>query len=432
MQKTTPKNLKYFKFFIETYGCSSNQSDSEIIAGLLAQKKFEIVDSPQKADVCIINTCIVKSPTEQRMIYRIRELSKLGKPLIVAGCMAKTSQQTIKKINPAASMLGPDSIEKISEVVQAAIEGKKFIFTKDLRKPKICMPRVRKNPIIDIIETSTGCLGNCTYCGVKYAKGKLLSYPIEMIVKEAKQAIADSCKELWLTSQDNSCYGADIGSSLPQLLDSITNISGKFFVRVGMMNPSHAKTILNELVKTYEDERIFKFLHLPVQSGSDKILKVMNRDYSVKDFIHIVEKFRKSFPQLTLSTDVIVGFPGEQEQDFEKTLDLISKVEPDIVNISKFGARPGTEAAKMEQLDVSVVNERSAKTMRIVNEISRKNNEKWVGWRGSCLVDERIKNGFVARNFAYRPIVIKTDENILGRIIDVEIMGVTTNCLLAK
>jgi threonylcarbamoyladenosine tRNA methylthiotransferase CDKAL1 len=429
MQKTIPKN---FKIFIETYGCSANLSDSEIIAGLLTQKKFGIVDSPQKADVCIINTCIVKSPTEQRMIHRIRELSKLGKLLVVAGCMTKTFQQAIKKINPAASMIGPDSIERIVDIVQAALEGKKFIFTKDLRKPKICMPRVRKNPVVSIIEISTGCLGDCAYCGVKYAKGKLLSYPVEMIVKEAKQAIADGCRELWLTSQDNSCYGMDTGSSLPQLLDSIKKIDGEFFARVGMMNPSHAKIILEELVKTYESEKIFKFLHLPVQSGSDKILKSMNRNYSVKDFVLIVEKFRKSFPQLTLSTDVIVGFPGEQEQDFEKTLDLISKVKPDIVNISKFGARPRTEAARMEQLDANVVNQRSAKTMKVVNEISRKNNERWIGWRGSCLVDERIKNGFVARNFAYRPIVIKTDKSILGKIVDVEITAATTNCLLAK
>jgi MiaB-like tRNA modifying enzyme len=420
------------KVFIESYGCSANLSDSQVIAGLLKEKKFEIVNSPKKSNLNIINTCIVKSPTEQRMIFRIKELTKLKKPLIVAGCMPKTSQRTIEKINPEASMIGPDSVEGIVDVASKTIDGKKIIFTKDLRRPKICLPKLRSNPVIDIVPICIGCLGSCSYCSVRFAKGNLFSYPKEKIIKEIKSAVKGGCKEIWITSQDNSCYGKDINSSLSELLNEICKIDGEFFARVGMMNPMHTIEILNKLIEAYKDERIFKFLHVPVQSGSNEILEKMKRGYAVEDFIEIVEKFRKDIPDLTLSTDIIVGFPGETEEDFNKTVYLIQRIKPDIVNISKFGSRPGTEAAKLENLDVKTVNERSSVIYNLVKKISLENNKKWIGWRGKVLVDEKTKNGFVARNFSYKPIVLKTKKNIFGKIVEAEIENATANCLIAK
>lgn len=356
------------KVYASAYGCPSNIADYEIALGLLRKVCFEIVNNPTKSDLNIIFTCIVKSPTEQRMVHLIKKFTKIGKPLIVAGCMPKTEQKLIEKIAPRASMIGPNSIERIVDVVRATLDGKKVVFTKDLKKPKLCLPRIRKNPRVGIIEISTGCLSNCSYCQVKFARGKLFSYSIERIIEEVKQAVKDGCNELWITSQDNACYGKDIGVTLPELLNEICKIGGNFSVRVGMMNPAHVKPILKELIESYKNEKIQRFLHLPVQSGSDRILRLMKRGYTIKDFIEIVEEFRKEIPSLFLSTDVIVGFPSEDSLDFNLTLKLIKNLKFNKVNISKFGSRPGTLASKMKQLDPQVINQRS----KIIHKVVKK------------------------------------------------------------
>jgi len=349
------------KICASVYGCPSNIADYEIALGLLKQAGFEIVGSPQKSDLNIIFTCIVKNPTEQRMIQKIQELTRIGKPLIAAGCMPKTSQRAIEEINPGASLIGPDSIGHIVDAARAALEGKKVIFASDERKPKLSLPRVRKREKVSIVPISIGCLSNCSYCAIKFARGKLASYPIEKIVEEVRSSVASGCKEVWLSSQDNSCYGLDIGTNLAILLKEVCKISDDFKIRVGMMNPMHVKDakMLSELIEAYKNEKIIEFLHLPVQSGSNRILKLMKRGYTVAEFEKIVGQFKKEIPDLFLSTDIIVGFPSENEKDFQATVALLKKIKPDKVNISKFGARPGTEAAKMKQSPTKTINERS-------------------------------------------------------------------------
>lgn len=283
------------KVYTEAFGCSSNFADQEIALGLLKEAVFELIEAPEKSDLNIIFTCTVKAPTTQRMIYRINELTKLKKPLMIAGCMPKTDGKIIERINPNASMLGPDSIEKIVDAAKKILEGKKVVFTDDSRKPKLCLPRVRRNSLIDIVPISIGCLSNCSYCSVKFARGKLNSYPVKMIVEEVRQAVKNGCRELYITSQDNSCYGFDIGTRLNELLDEICKVEGKFFMRVGMMNPFHTKQILNELIEAYKNEKIFKFLHLPVQSGSDRILELMNRSYRAKIFWRLWKSSGRNF-----------------------------------------------------------------------------------------------------------------------------------------
>ena len=168
----------------------------------------------------------------------------------------------------------------------------------------------------------------------------------------------------------------------------------------------HVKNIVNELIESYKSEKIFKFLHLPVQSGSDHVLKMMNRGYSVKDFKNVVKNFRKKFPLLTLSTDVIVGFPEESNEDFQKTIDLMKEVKPDIVNVSKFGARPKTKAAKMKQLSRKIINERAKKIVEVIEKMKLENNKKWLNWKGEILIDEKgKKGGMIGRNFTYKPIL---------------------------
>ena len=268
------------KVFAQAYGCPSNIADFEIALGLLKQAGFDVAESPEEADLHIIFTCVVKSPTESRMVNRIKQLVAAQKPLIVAGCMPKVEQRLIEKIAPEASMLGPDSVEAVVEVARAALEGKKVIFTKDLRKPKLCLPRVRKSERVCIIEISNGCLSSCSYCIVKFARGRLRSYPIEKIVDEVRTAVNNGCKEIWLTSQDNGCYGVDIGTSLPELLKAVCAVPGDYTIRVGMMNPTHVKPIVDELIEAYKNEKIQKFLHLPLQSGSNRVLKTMKRGYT--------------------------------------------------------------------------------------------------------------------------------------------------------
>jgi MiaB-like tRNA modifying enzyme len=345
--------------------------------------------------------------------------------------MAKTDKKLIEKINPKASIVTPASIGKILDAAKAALEGKKIIFLEDLKSSNFNLPRCRRNSLIGIVQISRGCVMNCSYCYEPY-RGRIFSYPPNEIVEEIKIALADGCKEIWITSLDNGCYGFDRETNLAILLNEICKLNGKFLVRVGMMNPLHIKNFLNELIEAYQDEKIFKFIHIPLQSGSNKILRLMKRGYKASDFVRIVGKFRKKFPLITISTDIIVGFPYESEKDFDATVNLIKKVKPDIVNITKFGARPETEAAKMEQLDRKIVNERSSFLTSIVKEISLENNKRWIGWEGEILVDEKVKEGtLVGRNFAYKPIVIK-EKNLLGKFVNVKIFDAEQKWLLGK
>lgn len=347
------------RIYASVYGCPTNIADCELSLGILKEAGFEIVSSPEESDLNIIFTCIVKTPTEQRMIRKIQELSGSGKPLVVSGCMAKTSQRTIERMCPNASILGPNSISHVAEVTRAALEGKKVIFVRDDDEKK-SGERVRSKKLLGIVPISSGCLSNCAYCAVKFARGKLRSYPADAIVEDARRLVGSGCREIWLTSQDNGCYGVDTGSSLPELVEKVCSVDGKFKIRIGMMNPTYLKgKTMEKLVDAYKNEKVSKFIHIPVQSGSDKVLKDMKRGYSVADFENIVERFRKEIPEIFISTDVIVGFPGETDEDFQMTVDLLKKTKPDKVNISKFGSRPGTEASKMEQLPTKVVNERS-------------------------------------------------------------------------
>jgi len=395
------------KVYGEVYGCSANIADHEIMTGLLKQAGFEFVDSLDEADINLITTCIVKTPTEQRMIHRIKELTKTKKPLIVAGCMGKVEGSVVENFNPQASLVGPDSLEKIVDVANATLQGKREVFLEHSKKPKVGLPQVYSKPPISIIEILSGCLSNCSFCQTKLARGNLFSYPVAEIVNQIRTAKNVGLKEFWLTSQDNSCYGLEHKINLAILLEEVSKIEGKFYVRVGMMSPLHLKKILARLVNAFKNEKIFKFLHLPLQSGSDDVLAHMKRGYTVTDFLEYVEAFKK-------------------------TVDVIKKIRPDFVNVSKFWPRPGTSASKLKQLDREIVSKRSAYMYRLVKKIAFENNKKWIGWKGKILVDEKTAKGFVGRNFTYRPVAIQSDKNVLGKIADIEIISATQNCLIAK
>jgi len=285
-----------------------------------------------------------------------------------------------------------------------------------------------RNPVIEIIPICEGCLGSpCSYCQVKKARGTLRSYPKEEIIEQAKAAVKDHIPEIWLTAQDTGCYGKDIDSSLPELLRELIEIKGDFKIRLGMCNPNHALEFLDELIEVYKSEKMFKFLHVPVQSGNDKILKSMKRKYKVEDFGYIVRRFREEIPEITIATDIICGFPGETEEQFQDSLDLIKETKPAVLNISRFWPRPGTVAEKMEdQLHGRDTKKRSSLLTDIAHNIFRMQNERWLNWKGEILIDEKGKDdSWVGRNLAYKPVIVRGDYK-LGDKINVRVNKVTS------
>lgn len=425
------------RVFIQSFGCSTNLADGEVLAGCLAEAGYKIVDSISAADLVIYNTCAVKGPTENRMIELLKRVPP-SKKLVVAGCLPLINYERLCRETRFDGVVGPAAGEKIVEVVRRVFEGGKVVAVEEAAnaKPRLSLPRLQLNPIVSIIPINYGCLGSCAYCCVVFARGRLRSYGVEEIVERAKEDLEKGVKEFWITSQDTACYGRDLGVKLPKLLNALCGIKGDFKVRVGMMTPNMVTDMLDELIKAFKNEKIFKFIHLPVQSGNDQILKCMRRFYSTDDFKRIVDALRQAFPEITIATDVICGFPGEDEKAFEETLQLIEEVKPDIVNVSKFFARPGTAAAKMKEdfVPLQEIKRRSVLASNLARKIALERNRRWVGWSGEVLVDEvgKVPGSWVGRNFAYKPVAIKSAENMLGKTLHVKILRAFSTHLEGK
>ena len=417
------------KIWVEAYGCSASFSDSEMISGLIVNGGHTLAENPDDSDLSVIVTCSVKDATASKMIHRIKESN--SKPLVVAGCLPKAEKDTVEKFAENASLLGPNSIGKTLQVIQSTLDGKKLIALEDSDISKVGLPKIRLNPAVGIVEIASGCMSECTFCQTKLSKGDLQSYRVGDIVRQVKTEISEGCSEVWLTSTDNGCYGFDINSDLPELINSVVEIPDKFFVRVGMMNPMYMPRIRDNLLKSFDSSKVFKFLHVPVQSGSDKVLNDMKRGHTASTFRDVVNQFREKFGKFTISTDVIVGFPTETEEDFEMTMNLLRDTKPDIVNLSRYSQRPGTDAAEMVQIDVAEVKRRSKIAYELISDISRENNQKWVGWKGQVLFDEEFENQVRGRNFAYKPIFVN-DEPKIGQISSVEITEATNHSLIGR
>lgn len=417
------------KIFVEAYGCSASFADSEMISGLILNGGHTLVDDDSQSDLNVVVTCSVKDATANKMIHRIKSLK--SKPLIVAGCLPKAEKDTVEKFTEKASLLGPNSLGKTLQVIEATLKGTKQIALEDTDLSKVGLPKVRLNPAVGIVEIASGCLSECTFCQTKLSKGDLTSYRLGDIVRQVQTEINDGCKEIWLTSTDNGCYGFDIGTDLPSLINAVSEIPEKFMIRVGMMNPMYMPRIKNNLIESFESEKVFKFLHIPVQSGSDQVLHDMKRGHTSATYKEIVQKARERFENFTISTDVIVGFPSETKEDFQKTVDLLDETKPDVVNLSRYSARPGTEAAEWEQIDMEEVKKRSKLIFEQINKISLSNNEKWIGWEGDVLFDEKTEEGIKGRNYAYKPIFVP--ENVeIGQSMKVKITDVTQNSLIGQ
>ncbi|MDD1699026.1 MAG: tRNA (N(6)-L-threonylcarbamoyladenosine(37)-C(2))-methylthiotransferase [Methanoregula sp.] len=371
--------------YIETYGCRYNFGDTAKLIEILKSKGSTLVDSAEAADSVIINTCTVVGPTERRMLRRLSQLREYD--LFVTGCMPEVQLEAIFAVC-TPSFLPSRIIHEAYRSVRTVGGGG-----------------------VAIVQIAQGCLGRCTYCLTRVARGHLKSFPEEDILTEIRAHSDKGTPEIQITAQDTSCWGLDIGKSLPDLLHRIEDLPGRFKIRVGMMNPATVTGILDDLVEAFAGDRIFKFVHLPVQSGSDEILKRMGRGYNVADFERIVTEFKKHYPEITVATDMIVGFPSETTEDFSDSLDLIERVRPNKVNITRYSQRPFTPLSSKEDYPEWVKKDRS----RIMNSRSEKVytsiNSSWLGKQVPFLVTETIKNGSVmARSPNYLGIVI--NENL--------------------
>jgi threonylcarbamoyladenosine tRNA methylthiotransferase CDKAL1 len=429
------------KVWIEAYGCSASIADSEMISGILKEAGYEIATKRSESALNLIVTCSVKDTTEHKMMSRIRTMVKSGKPLVVAGCLPKADKAKIESVSSSASLIGPNSIDKAPDAVRSALSGDRLVALKDSPLDKVNIPRVRLNPVISIVEIANGCMSECTFCQTKIAKGWLRSYRIGDIVRQIKSDIQSGCKEVWLSSTDNGCYGRDIDSNLVDLLQACCSIEGNFKIRVGMMNPMYLPLILDRMVRLFcENDKLFKFLHIPVQSGSDRVLRKMKRGHTSKTFLDAVQAFREKIPDITISTDIIVGFPSETEDDFKQTVDLLERSEPDIVNISRYAARPRTEASGWKELKVSsqVSKERSEYLHTLTRRIAKKRNSLWREWQGEIVIDE-IGKVIQGRNYAYKPVVITSSPTnaadrqiLLGDMMSVKIFDFSNFSLKAN
>jgi threonylcarbamoyladenosine tRNA methylthiotransferase CDKAL1 len=407
------------KVWIEAYGCSANMADSEMISGLLKDAGYEIANTKSESSLNLIVTCSVKDTTEHKMMSRIRTMVKSGKPLVIAGCLPKADKLKIESSSPSASLIGPNSIDKAPDAVRSALSGGRLVALKDSPRDKVNIPRIRLNPVVSIVEIANGCMSECTFCQTKIAKGWLRSYRIGDIVRQIKVDIQSGCKEVWLSSTDNGCYGRDMDSNLVDLLQECCSIEGSFKIRVGMMNPMYLPEILDRMVCLFsENDKLFKFLHIPVQSGSDRVLRKMKRGHTSKIFIDAVQAFRERIPEMTISTDIIVGFPSETDDDFKQTVDLLERTQPDVVNISRYAARPGTKASQWREMKVSsqISKKRSEYLHTLTRRIAKKRNSLWQEWQGQIVVDE-VGKVIQGRNYAYKPVVITSTQNVVDNRI---------------
>lgn len=426
--------------YIETYGCSANKNNSEIMAGLLKQAGYELTNNLEIAETLILNTCIVKTKTESKIKRRIQDLSKLykNKLMIIAGCMPETDKDSLKRLNPNLLLLGTHHIRDIAKLLKDynennLIDEKEYLFIKN--EEKLCLPKISHNKLISIIQISEGCLGECNFCKTKLAKGSLFSYSEENIIKSIQSDLNSGAKEIWLTSQDNASYGLDRGKAkLPELLKKILALNHRFKLRLGMMNPNHLYPILDEMIEVYKNKKIYKFLHVPIQSASNKILKDMNRHYNIEQAEIIINKFKEQFPDMIIATDIIAGYPTETEQNHKLNMDFIKKFKPDVLNLSRFSSHMGTEAGKFKPLSINIINKRTRELMDFHRKTSQFNKLKYKDREIKVFVNNKSKipNILEARDDNYNIILIKGDKSSLGKTMKVKIKQIGVHHMIGE
>jgi MiaB/RimO family radical SAM methylthiotransferase len=387
------------KFYLENYGCTLNQAQGEMISNSLISQGNQMVESIDAADSVLLSTCIVIKHTEDRMLKRIDEIKSEGKDVIVSGCLTHLPLTDVRKIDFSSS------------------HGK--------------LPILKEGNLAVGIPIAEGCDGGCSFCISRIARGRLRSFSEEEIIESTRMMVEKGAKEIRLTALDTGSYGQDRSSTLPDLLDKVTEVPGEFKIRIGMMEPENAHSIMDRLLETMRSDKVYKFLHIPFQSGDPLILRKMGRQYKIEKFIEAVEKFRKIYPDGMLSTDVIVGFPHETLDGLRATVKVIRTVRPEILNITKYSARPGTAAYSWKTPPNNQTAQWSQIMSEIHKEISEESMKRFVGRQMDVTLMEEGKNGtFIGRDANYHPVVVRKGK--IGDKRNVSILGSSSFYLIAN
>lgn len=384
------------RYLISTYGCQRNNHDSERIAAVLENQGYQATSNLNEADLIVVNACSVRQPAIDRIFGQIQKFAKL-----------KAQNPKFKTILTGCVL--PSDKKKFAGVFDSILDIKELIKNTQI-KPKYQSSFKAYLPIM------TGCNNSCTYCVVPYTRGKEISMPIEEIICQVKNLVKDGYKEIWLLGENVNSYQFNF----PELLRKINDIAGNFWIR---FTSPHPKDFSDELIKVMaECQKVTEYINLPVQSGDNEILKKMNRPYQVQYYKNLVKKIRKMVPEVFLSTDAIVGFPGETKKQFQNTVKLFKEIKYDMAYISKYSPRPGTIAAQMPD-DIS--HQEKKKREKILTEVLKQtaleNNKKYIGGIVEVL-PEKSKNGFlIGKTWAYKTIKFKGPKNLIGQFIEVKI-----------
>jgi tRNA-2-methylthio-N6-dimethylallyladenosine synthase len=429
---------KYFK--IMTYGCQMNENDSEKISGLLKDLGYQPTDEDNKADMVILNTCSVRENANDKFFGHLGKYKKLKeqKPnliLSICGCMMQQEEivnEIKRKYRFVDLIFGTHNIHVFPDLLSDFLERREMVVNvwEDGEQIVEGLPTDRKYSFKAYVSIMNGCNNFCSYCIVPYTRGRERSREPENIVKEVQSLAQSGCKEITLLGQNVNSYGKTLDSnySFADLLKDVNNIEG--IERIRFMT-SHPKDISDDVISCYATlDKLCEHLHLPIQSGSNKILKAMNRKYSREDYLTIIKKVKNVLPDIAITTDIIVGFPGETEEDFEETLDIVKKVQYDSAFTFLYSIREGTKAATMEnQVPDDVKHERFQRLLDTLYPIGLEKNEKLIGEIVEVLVEDVSKNNdkiLNGRTRSSKLVHFPGDKELIGKLINVRIDEVKT------
>lgn len=431
-------------YHITTFGCQMNEHDSETIAGMLSEMGFTESFERDTADVVIINTCSVRENADKRFFGTLGQLKHIKKAnpdftVCVCGCMMQQQHiiDSIKGKYPWVDIIfGTHNIHQFPQLLESVLAEKEKIVSvwEDGGEIIEGLPAKRLYKHKSFVNIMYGCNNFCTYCIVPYTRGRERSRKPEDILDEVKRLVHDGVREVTLLGQNVNSYKGDDNTDFADLIYRLNEIEG--LKRIRFMT-SHPKDLSDKLIKAYADcEKLCNYIHLPVQSGSSRVLKRMNRKYTKEDYLTIIKKLKKAVPDITISTDIIVGFPGETEEDFQETLDLVRTVEYDSAFTFLYSIRKGTPAEKYEdQIPEEVKHERFNRLVELVNSISAKKNAAYVGRIEKVLVEGTSKTSdktCSGRTEGFKLINFRGDPELAGQIIDVEVTEGKTFSLEGK
>ena len=423
--------------YVETYGCQQNEADSERIRGLLCESGYAITDSAEGADVVVMNTCAIREHAEQRVFGNLGALTHTkrrhpGQKIFLCGCMAGQQHisDRIKKSYPHVDgVFSTHHLWQFPEILYRVLSTRKRCFYVEDEAGSIAegLPQLRDSTLKAWVSFMYGCNNFCTYCIVPYVRGRERSRKPEDILNECRSLIESGTREITLLGQNVNSYGKDLAENIDfsDLLTQISQIPGDFLIRFMTSHPRDAGKKLFDTMAA--SPKIAKQLHLPFQSGSSRVLKAMNRHYNREEYLELVRYAKSVMPELVLTSDVIVGFPGETEEEFEATISLIQEVHYDSLFTFIFSPRVGTPAASMEDpTPKEEKNRRFDKLCAVQNSISERIHNAYIGKTMRCLIDGTDRNFLTARTEGGRLVRLSGDPSLIGSFVQVTITGATT------